>query len=289
MIQIRKDSMNQPPSRSATRTPAGFTLIELLVVIAIIAILAGLLLPALANAKKEANRTSCKSNEKQQLVAFTIYAGESKDNLPSDPGNVGYWDHDMPGGVCQQVQACGANFKVWYDPTDAGLSGSDLLAEFNYWEKNGYSQVGYALTIPGTASGADQGQLLFSTNWNFKLSAAFVQDRNSAAPFAAKGTNYSISPVSRQVTACEIPTSAPITASSFNADGNSAFALRETYRWKGLIENQYQYATSHMTSRDFPAGAKEAMLDGHVEWVPFISPLVEPRAGTADSAPSYYY
>ena len=69
-----------------------FTLIELLIVVAIIAILIAILLPALSQTKERARRAICTSNQRQFLVAMTLFANDNDSNYP-DFNDGGSWRH----------------------------------------------------------------------------------------------------------------------------------------------------------------------------------------------------
>ena len=151
------------------RVAGGFTLIELLVVIAIIALLIGILLPALGAARSAGRSIACASNMRQIGIGWTVYANDNSDlSVPGQPGRYVDFDrnlYDLGNGKHYRprwfaVLGAAAGFEAYATPSEDPLdehsyevngSGVFLCPTVSDWVSTRNTTYGYNYQFLGNA------------------------------------------------------------------------------------------------------------------------------------------
>ncbi len=246
----------------------GFTLIELLVVIAIIAVLMGILMPALHRVRKQAQQKVCAARVRQQLLGLLLYAQDNHTKLPILQDKTGWLqnlsvtavNHMLANGMTQEMFFCPANethkkdyMTVWMHH----LTESPEMYD-RYWD--GRKFIRY-----------DSGDRVI-VGYFFILDTE-KHNRDPITRYASDGTDKQWLSTTQTRNPSDRELVADLTMGQ--EKGNTKYGYRfGRITMGGLVRQGVYDTTSHLKSDEEPSGFNVGFLDGHVIWRAWRPPTV---------------
>lgn len=249
---MRKERMGCFNQRLAKRTGA-FTLIELLVVIAIIAVLMGILMPALSRVREQARQQSCATRIRQHVLAMNMYANENDTRMPQPSGGLP-WLQDLSRNVANYMLRTGMNKEIFYcESNSAHQKNMDMFWLFSngqfdgtQFTNSGYLVAGYCYILH--ASGRDPIRQ-YATDVERKIWVRTTQEKR---------------PTDRELVIDSV-----MGQTEANMKYGRDFAEITVGGIWGQSNNTVAERTSHLTGSGMPLGGNVGFLDGHTEWRKF--------------------